>query len=125
MTILTVFIVITLLGMKAFLLNFLVVVVLVVGVTGGVLLADIFHKFLGETLGGLCEISVYGGSPHGEIGWRSMCFALCLIIYLFIICSFIVCVSAFYLLLRSCLLVHASIMWFSAVGRVECGWLFL
>ena len=122
MTILTIFIVITLLGMKAFLLNFLMVVV---GVTGGFLLEDIFPKFLSEALGGLREISVYGGSPHGENGWRSMCFALCLFIYLFIICSFIVCVSAFYLLLRRRLLVHASATWFSAIRRVEWEWLFL
>ena len=47
-------------------------------------------------------------------------------VYLFVYLLF-VCVFAFYLLLQSCLLGHASIMWFSAVGMggKGWGWLFL
>ena len=61
-----IFIVITLRGMKAFLVNFLV------GVR--FLLADSFHSFSGEKPGGC-----------------TLCFELCLFIYLFVICLFIVC----------------------------------
>ena len=53
------------------------------------LLMDGFHRFSSEKSDGLHEILVCGESPHGEIGWRSLCFALCLIIYLFIMRLFI------------------------------------
>ena len=49
------------------------------------------HRFSGEISGGLHEILVCGESPHGEIGWRSLCFALPLFIFLFINCLFIAC----------------------------------
>ena len=76
--------------MKAFPLNFLV--------GDGFLLTDSFHRFSGENPAALHEILVCGGSPHGEIGWRNLCFALCLFIYLFIICLFIVCLHVCFLI---------------------------
>ena len=79
----TIFIVFALRGMKAFPLNFMV--------RGGFLLTDSFYRFSGEKPGELLKILVCEGSPHGEIRWRSLCCALCLFIYLFIICLFIAC----------------------------------
>ena len=76
--------------MKAFPLNFMV--------GGGVLLTDSFHRLSGEKPGELDKILVCGGSPHGEIGWRSLCFTLCLFIYLFIICLFIACLYVCFLI---------------------------
>ena len=70
-----------------------------------------FPHCLGEESRGLHEILFCEESLHGEIEPRSLCFALYLFIYLFIICLFIVCLFAFYLLIRSCLLGHASIRW--------------
>ena len=57
---------------------------------GGFLLAESFYRFPGEKPGGLHEVLVCGGSPHNEIGWRSLCFSLvfCVFIYFFIICFF-------------------------------------
>ena len=84
------FAVITLRAMKAFLLIFLV------NLRGGmeVLLADSFHRISGEHPGGLHEILVFRESPHGEIGWRSLCFVLCLFIcLLFVSLLFVLCVS--------------------------------
>ena len=86
----TISIVIALRGMKAFPLNF--------PVGGGFLLADIFRRFLGEKPGGLHEILVCGGSPHGEIGWRSLSFSLILFIYLFIIFLFLTCLCVCFLI---------------------------
>ena len=60
-------------------------------------MADSFQGILGEKAGGLHEISVCGETPHGEIGWRSLCFALCLFIYVFIICLFIACLCVCFL----------------------------
>ena len=77
------FIVIALRLMKAFPLSFMV--------GCGFLMTDSFHRFSGEKPGELHKILVCGGSPQGKIGWRSLCFALCLCIYLFIICFFIAC----------------------------------
>ena len=54
-------------------------------------LTENFHIFSGEKPCGLHEVLVCGGSLHGEIGRRSLYFALCLFIYLFIICLFIAC----------------------------------
>ena len=62
--------------MKAFPLNLLV--------GGEFLLTDNFQKFSSEKPDGLHEILVCGRTPHGEIGWRSLCFAQCLFIYLFV-----------------------------------------
>ena len=67
--------------MHAFPLNFMV--------GGRFLLKDSFHRFSGEKPGELHEIFFCGGFPHGEIEWRSLCFALCLFIYLFIYCLFV------------------------------------
>ena len=86
----TIFIVIALRGMKTFPLNFLV--------RGWFLLTDSFHRFSGEKPGGLHEVLVYRGSPQGEIKWRSLCFALCLFIYLFIIYLFIACLYVCFLI---------------------------
>ena len=77
----TIFIVIALRAMHAFPLNFMV--------GGRFLLKDSFHRFSGEKPGELHEIFFCGGFPHGEIEWRSLCFALCLFIYLFIYCLFV------------------------------------
>ena len=62
------------------------------------MLADSFHTLSGEKLGGLHKISARGGSPYGKTGWKiGWCFALCIFIYLFTICLFVVplcvCVS--------------------------------
>ena len=76
--------------MKALSLNCLV------GEGGGFVLADSFHIFSLEKLGGLHEFLVCGGSPHGEIGWRSFCFAQCLFIYLFIYCFFVCLVFIYF-----------------------------
>ena len=81
----TILIVITLRGMKAFPLNFLV--------GDGFLLVDGFHRFSVEKPGWLHKISVCRGSSHGEIRWRILRFALPLFIcllfaYLFIVCLF-------------------------------------
>ena len=65
---------------------------------GGFLLADSFHRFSAEKPGELHEILVCGGSPHGEIGWRSLCFRLCLFICLFITCLFITCLYVCFLI---------------------------
>ena len=86
----TIFIAIPLRGMKAFPLNF------VVG--RGVLLTDSFQRFSSEKPGGLHEILVCGGSPHGEIGWRSLYFVLSFFIYLFLICLFIACLCICFLI---------------------------
>ena len=67
--------------MKAFPLNFMV---------GG--------GWVSEKPGGLHEILVCRGSPCGEIGLRSLCFALCLFIYLLVICLFIVCLDVCFLI---------------------------
>ena len=61
----------------------------------GFLLTDNFHRFFGEKPGGLHEISVCGRSPHSEIGWRSLCFALCLFICFFFVYLLVVCMFAF------------------------------
>ena len=53
--------------------------------------------------------SVCRGSPHGEIGWRSLCFLLCLFIYLFIICLFIVCLCVCFLIIFKGLVVGSCI----------------
>ena len=54
---------------------------------------DRFHRFSSEKAGGLHEILVCRGSLHVEIGWRSLCFALRLLIvlvyYLFIYYLFV------------------------------------
>ena len=86
----SIFIFIALRGMKAFPLNFMV--------AGGFLLTDSFHRFSGEKPGELHKILVCGGSPQGKIGWKSLCFALCLCIYLFIICFFIACLYVCFLI---------------------------
>ena len=52
-------------------------------------MTDSFHRLTAGKPGELHEILICGGSPHGEIGWRSLCFALCLFIYLFIYCLFV------------------------------------
>ena len=83
--------------MRAFPLNFMV--------EGGFLLTDSFHRLSGEKPGELHENLVCRGLPHGEIGCRGLCFAYCLFLYLFI----------------ACLLIHASIMWSSAVEVVSVG----
>ena len=62
----------------------------------GFLLEDSFHRYSGKSSEGLRELSVGGGSPHGEIGRRSLYFALCLFIYLFIY-SFIYLLSVYLL----------------------------
>ena len=77
----TIFIVIALRGMKAFLVNFML--------GGGFPLADSFQRFLSEKPGGLHEVLVCGRSLHREIGWRSLYFVVSLFIYLLIICLFI------------------------------------
>ena len=69
------------------------------GEGGKVLLVDSFHRFSGKHLGELHKISVCRGSPHEETGWRSLCFVLCLFIYLFIICLFIVCLCVCFLII--------------------------
>ena len=76
--------------MKAFPLNFLV--------GGGFLLTDSFHRFSSEKSRGLHKVLVCGGSPHGKIGWRSLCFALCLFIYLSIMLLFVACLYVFFLI---------------------------
>ena len=76
--------------MKAFPLNFLV--------RGGFLFVDSLQRLSGEKPGGLHEILVCGGSPHGEIEWRSLYFVLSLFTYLFIICLFIVCLCFCFLI---------------------------
>ena len=43
---------------------------------------DSFHRFSSEKPSGLHEILVCRGSLHCEIGRRSLCFALCLLIFL-------------------------------------------
>ena len=68
------------------------------GEGGGFLLKDSFRRFSGEKPGGLHEILVCRGSPHGEIELRSLCFALCLFIYLFVICLFIACLYVCFLI---------------------------
>ena len=86
------------------------------------LLVDSFHRFSGEKSGGLHDVSVCGGSSHGEIIWRSLSFSLCLFIYLFIICLFIVCLCVCFLIIFKKVFVgHASIMWFNAVGKGDGG----
>ena len=54
----------------------------------GFLLVDSFHRFLGEIPGGLHEILVCGGSPHGEIVFCVVSIYL-FIYYLFIYCLFV------------------------------------
>ena len=76
--------------MKAFPLSFMV--------GGQFLLTDNFHRFSGEKSGELHKILVCGGSPPGEIGRSSLCFALCLFIYLFIICLCIACLYVSFLI---------------------------
>ena len=76
--------------MKAFPLSFMV--------GCGFLLTDSFHRFSGEKPGELHKILICGGSPQGKIGWRSLCFALCLCVYLFIICFFIACLYVRFLI---------------------------
>ena len=67
-------------------------------VGGGFLLTYSFRRFSGEKPRELHEILVCGGSPHGDIGWRSLCFVLCLFIYLFIIYLFIACLYICFLI---------------------------
>ena len=67
------FIVLTQCGMEAFPINFLV--------KGGFLLADSLHRFSDKKPGRMHVISVWRVSRYGEI---SLCFALCLFVYLFI-----------------------------------------
>ena len=86
----TIFIVIALRGMKAFLVNFMV--------GSGFLLADSFQRFLSEKPGELHEVLVCGRSLHREIGWRSLYFVLSLFIYLLIICLFIACLCVCFLI---------------------------
>ena len=76
----TILIVITLHEMKAFLRNFLVL--------GGFLFMDSFHRFEkpGKKPGGLHKILACRGSPHKEIGWRSLYFVLCLFINSLCVC---------------------------------------
>ena len=76
--------------MKAFPLNLLV--------GGEFLLTDSFQKFSSEKPDGLHEILVCGRTPHGEIGWRSLCFAQCLFIYLFSMYLFIACLYVCFLI---------------------------
>ena len=83
----TIFIVIALRVMEAFPLNILA--------GGGFLLTNSFHRFLSEKPGGLHEILVCGGSPPGEIGWRSLRFALYLFICLLCVYLLLVCMFAF------------------------------
>ena len=78
---------------------------------GGFLLAEIFHRFPGEKLGGLQEISFCGGSLHEKIGWRSLSFlrVFCVFIYLFIICFFyclFVCLFFIYFYEYVCWVMH-------------------
>ena len=73
-------------GMKAFPLNFMV--------GGGFLLTDSFYRFSGEKPGELLEILVCRGSPHGEIGWKSLCFALYLFICLLFVYLLLICIFA-------------------------------
>ena len=77
-----------------------------------------FHRFSGEKPVGLYEILVFGGSLHGKLNGEA-CILRC--VYFFICSLFVyllfVCVFAFYLLLRSGVLGHASVMWFNTVGR--------
>ena len=117
--------VITLHGIKTFLLNFLMK-----WGGGWISVGGQFPQFLGEKPKGLHKISVCGGSPHGEIGCRGLCFAQCLFICLLFVCLLFVCVFAFYLLIQSCLLGHASIRGErtgeGGMGRKgDGGWLFL
>ena len=76
--------------MKAFLLNFLA--------GGRFVLADSFRRFSGGKPGWLHKVLVCGGSPHGEIGWRSLYFVLSLFIYFFFICLFIACLCVCFLI---------------------------
>ena len=76
--------------MKSFPLNLLV--------GGEFLLTDSFQKFSSEKPDGLHESLVCRRTPHGEIGWRSLCFAQCLFIYLFIMYFFITCLYVGFLI---------------------------
>ena len=80
----TIFIVITLRGMKVFQSNFLV--------GSGFPLVKVSIDFWMNRPGD-CSNSVCRKSLHGQIGWKSFCLALCLfiylLIYLFIICLLI------------------------------------
>ena len=71
-----------------------------------------------KNLGGYTKSQFVEGLPKGKLdgGACVLCcgylFACLLFFYLLFVCVF-----AFYLLLQSCLLGHASMMWFSVVGR--------
>ena len=118
---------ITLHGMKAFLLNFLLHPGRLGGGVGrGVLLADSFHRFSSEHPRGCTKSRQFcRRSLHGEIGWRSLCFALYLFICLFIICLFIACLCVCFLIIFKRLVVASCINY--VVQRFWKGrkWLFL
>ena len=72
----------------------------------GFLLVDSFHIFLSKTPGGLNKISIFVGSLHGEIGWRSLCFALCLFVYYLFIFWKCVCLLFIYFKGAVCWVMH-------------------
>ena len=83
---------------------------------GGFLLVDSFHRFLGEIPGGLHEILVCGGSPHGEIVFCAVS------IYSFIICLFIVCLCVCFLIIFKQLFVGSYINLAPLEGEGWEGW---
>ena len=113
----TIFIAITLHGIRAFLINFLV------EGEGWVSVGRQFLQiFRWKTWGATQNLSLWRVSPKGN--WMEELVFCAVVIYLLVYYFFyllFVCVFAFYLLLQSCLLGHASVMWFSVVGRGEGG----
>ena len=115
-------IVIRLLGMNNFLLNFLERCGLWGGGEwGGVLLANSFHRFLGENSGGMHKISVSRSSPHGWNRMKKLLFCVVFIYLLFVYLLFVNLLFIYYLLLCSDLLGHTSVVWLSAVRKERGG----